>query len=358
MFVDGHERADVVEDRKVFLKTMLDLDPYLVEFDSKENMKDKVYLDDCQVGGTDRRRVIVITHNECTFSANDGKSHGWQRKRDTFLHPKGKGRGIMVSDFLLPFSRLNLFRLLEEEQDQLVERYGLSSKEAVEILKYGKNNEGHWDGVKLVKQVKEKALPIAEALYPGYSLLFLFDNTTSHSVYSTDALRMKNMSKGSGGKQVFLRDGWYLQDGLRVSQKMYTENTDGTRCQKGIQRVLEERNLWSTKGLKLTCPSPKCFDCQLAAECKLCVNETRCEGCRNPKEHSGIAECTSQRKCDACVLRQIQCQCIPKKYCLRCEKQKGKCGDCEELPPKCSSNGNIPFNIFIQIITILIKGSG
>ena len=51
-----------------------------------------------------------------------------------------------------------------------------------------------------MKQVKEKALPIAEALYLGYSLLFLFDNATSHSVYLMDALRIKNMSKGSDGK--------------------------------------------------------------------------------------------------------------------------------------------------------------
>lgn len=136
----------------------------------------------------------------------------------------------MVSDFLLSFSRLNLLRLPEAEQDQVVERFGLSSKEAVEILEYGKNNEGYWDGVKLVKQVKEKALPIAEALYPGYSLLFLFDNVTSHLVYVADALRIKNMSKGPGGKQAFLRNDWYFQDGLQIIQKMYTENSDGTQC--------------------------------------------------------------------------------------------------------------------------------
>ena len=326
---------------------MLDLELYLVEFDSEGNMKEKVYPDDCQVGGENRRPVIVITHDECTFSAHDGKTHRWQRKGDTFLRPKGKGRGIMVSDFLLPFSRLNLLRLPEAEQDQVVEHFGLSSKEVVEILEYGKNNEGYWDGVKLVKQVKEEALPIAEAFYPGYSLLFLFDNATSHLVYAADALRIKNMSKGPGGKQAFLRDGWYFQDGLQVTPKMYTEKSDGTQYQKGIQKVLAERNFWPTKGLKLTCPSPKCLDCQTAAECKLCIKGIRCESCKSPKEHSGIAECTSQRKCDACVLRQIQCQCISKKYCARCEKQKGKCGDCKELPPKCFSNGNIIFFIFL-----------
>lgn len=104
VFVNGHERANVVEDRKAFLKIMLDLEPYLVEFDSKGNMKDKVYPHDCQVERIDWRPVIVIMHDECTFSANDRKTHGWQRKRDTFLCPKRKRRKIMVLDFLLPFS--------------------------------------------------------------------------------------------------------------------------------------------------------------------------------------------------------------------------------------------------------------
>lgn len=40
-------RANVVEDQKVFLKTMLDLELYLIEFDSEKNIKNKVYFDDC-----------------------------------------------------------------------------------------------------------------------------------------------------------------------------------------------------------------------------------------------------------------------------------------------------------------------
>ena len=76
MFIDAHERVDVVEDQKVFLKIISDLEPYLVEFDSERNIKDKIYPDDCQVEGTNRRPVIVITHDECTFFANDGKTYG------------------------------------------------------------------------------------------------------------------------------------------------------------------------------------------------------------------------------------------------------------------------------------------
>lgn len=62
---------------------------------------------------------------------------------------------------------------------------------------------------------------------------------------------------------------------------------------KKASKVFKERNIWPAKGLKLSCPSPKCLDCHIAVDCKLCVKGTQCERCKNPKEHSGIAECTS-----------------------------------------------------------------
>lgn len=40
-----------------------------------------------------------------------------------------------------------------------------------------------------------KVLPITNVLYPSYSLLFLFDNAISHSIYIDDALYIENMNK-------------------------------------------------------------------------------------------------------------------------------------------------------------------
>lgn len=115
VFVDGHERSDVIENRKKFLNKMEDLKPYLVEFNKDGMMKDKTYPPDYAVGGEDRRPVIIITHDKYTFSANDGIRKAWTRIGDTFLRPKDRGQGIIVSEFLLPFGRLNLFSLFEEK---------------------------------------------------------------------------------------------------------------------------------------------------------------------------------------------------------------------------------------------------
>lgn len=63
------------------------------------------------------------------------------------------------------------------------------------LFKYKKANNKYWDRPKLDQQVVNMALSIAEALYPGYSLLFLFDNTISYLIYSQNLLCTMQMNK-------------------------------------------------------------------------------------------------------------------------------------------------------------------
>ena len=194
----------------------------------------------------------------------------------------------------------------------------------------------------MVKQVTEKALPIAQFLYPGYDLVFMFDNATSHSVYAEDALRVANMCLGEGHRQSFLRPGWHQHpvSGTIVNQPMWTWEPDPLgipgamkRVQKGIKIVLQERGLWPESGLLLECKKPKCDTCKGMADCQMCVKGTRCESCKEVKQHSG--NCSSKRQCDECVRRKERCQCVRKEYCPRCsEMRTKKCVVCEDLPPK------------------------
>lgn len=47
----------------------------------------------------------------------------------------------------------------------------------------------------MLKQVITKVLPIVEALYPGYQLLFLFDNVINYLVFALDVLQVDEISK-------------------------------------------------------------------------------------------------------------------------------------------------------------------
>ena len=82
-----------------------------------------------------------------------------------------------------------------------MEKCGLLETEVVEVFEYGKNNNGYWDRAKLYKQVVSKALRIAEVLYSRYSLLFLFNNATSHLFYAKNAFQVQEMNKSVKGKQ-------------------------------------------------------------------------------------------------------------------------------------------------------------
>ena len=142
----------------------------MVEFNKNGAMKAKDYLVDCVIGGEKYCPIIIITHDECTFSANDGVRKAWTWEGYTFLQPKRPGQGIMTSNFLLSFGWLNLASLCSEKKKEVIEKCGLLEMEAVEIFKYRKKNNGYWDRVKLNKQVVSKVLLIMEALYPRYSL--------------------------------------------------------------------------------------------------------------------------------------------------------------------------------------------
>lgn len=50
---------------------MLDLELYLVGYDYKRNMKNKVYPNNYQVKVTGCRLIIVITYDEYIFFANN-----------------------------------------------------------------------------------------------------------------------------------------------------------------------------------------------------------------------------------------------------------------------------------------------
>lgn len=190
-----------------------------------------------------------------------------------------------------------------------------------------------------MKQVINKAILIAEAFYLGYSFLFMFDNATSHAVYAKNALCARNINKSSGGKQVLFRDGWFETDNdICCPQQMSYLAQDDSLIPKSIQRVLEEKRLWPESGLNLECLKPKCYHCQSMVDCKSCVKGSQCQRCKIPVIHNAFY--SKARKCDTCIQRKASCQYVAKQYCTKCSSKKGKCMDCEELPPQCISEGN------------------
>lgn len=119
-----------------FLKTMKELEPYLVEFEMDGTMKAKNYPLNCEVGGDNCQPIIIITHNEYKFSSNDSIRKAWTWVGDIFLQPKDCGQGIIVSEFFLLFGRLNLSFLSENQKKEVMEKAKITISKVVILFEY------------------------------------------------------------------------------------------------------------------------------------------------------------------------------------------------------------------------------
>lgn len=99
VFIDGHERPDVVKDRQKILKVIKELEPYLVEFNEDGTIKANEYPSYCAIEGANRQPVIVITHDESTSIANDDLRRTWTRKGTVFYDQKGEDKASWLPNF-------------------------------------------------------------------------------------------------------------------------------------------------------------------------------------------------------------------------------------------------------------------
>ncbi|KAI6035963.1 hypothetical protein BKA83DRAFT_4459587 [Pisolithus microcarpus] len=88
-------------------------------------------------------------------------------------------------------------------------------QDASHTLEYGKNYEGYWTGELFIKQLQEKIIPAFECAHgPGYQMLLMHFKPPL----------MSRMNMTPGGKQAHMWDGWFMCNGVKVTQQM------GMRC--------------------------------------------------------------------------------------------------------------------------------
>ena len=104
------------------------------------------------------RRLVLVSHDESTVQANDGKKMSWVHEKEHALKKKGAGRGIHQSDVIC--STVGWLKL------------------ASQSLEYGKNYEGYWNGELFVKQVCHDSNISYSYHQPYYILAKRKDNTS------------------------------------------------------------------------------------------------------------------------------------------------------------------------------------
>ena len=120
VYLDGHEREDVVKHRKKFLCQLV-ASGFLTKDDAPtEEAKDAFPSDIESPPPECRAKNILIFHDESTFNANDDESLQWGTAESQLIRPKSRGSGIMVSDFIT--EKDGYLRLTEEEYQAAKEK--------------------------------------------------------------------------------------------------------------------------------------------------------------------------------------------------------------------------------------------
>ena len=99
MYIDGHEREDVVEYRKQFLVRWAEYEKRMVLMDNDGKViKVPSGFDVDQVG---QFHLIQVTHDKSTFFAEDRCKNIWNPPESKPIpERKREGESLMVSDFL------------------------------------------------------------------------------------------------------------------------------------------------------------------------------------------------------------------------------------------------------------------
>ncbi|CAG8643272.1 1759_t:CDS:2 [Cetraspora pellucida] len=219
IYVDGHKRSDVVEYHRNFLDCMAQYE--LLMPDWSDDLMQQIN----PILPARERLHILVTHDESVFYANDGQKAFWTPIGKLPLCSKSAGGSIMVSEFLCDTIRqLRLDNVYQQQYNSFSFEQQIPT-EAHCIIHPGNNHDGYWTISDMAQQLKNKAIPIFEAIHPGCIAVFAFDNSSNHAAFANDALEINY--------------------------------PDGTP--KGIYQVLEERGLAYPNLKKI------CSDCKKGA---------------------------------------------------------------------------------------------
>lgn len=103
MYIDGHEREDVVEYRRKFVDRFQQYERrfHIWDDDGNELPRPSGFPVPETHRASGRFRLILVTHDESVFFQNDQRKYLWdQAGKNAAPRPKGEGQSLMVSDFL------------------------------------------------------------------------------------------------------------------------------------------------------------------------------------------------------------------------------------------------------------------
>lgn len=232
-YFEGHERDDNIQHRMEFCQRFSDSkDFYFYPLQQGQRLNHPI-----------RRPTILLAHDESTFRSGDVQYCRWFLPGHEPFHNKGRGRSIMVSDFLVQFDE-PLFELSQEEYDLALQRYP-ELDEPDEFLNFFPRSASAWihpqkdcyfNNSTILKQF-ERLFKLSQfkRAYQEKQLEVLVDNATTHSAKLYD---VSNFSKKCGTFCPYEVIEW-IENGNKLS----VQCKDSNGVYVGLLKILKEIKL-------------------------------------------------------------------------------------------------------------------
>lgn len=189
-------------------------------------------------------KIVMVTHDEATFFSNEARDQMWQHEDESPIRKKTPGGSIMISEFQCPCHGT----------------MRIKSWSTRKFFEAGANREGFWNSDNLLEQLVDDAIPLFENLHPECKAVFVFDQSSNHRAYASDALVASRLILGdkdlARDKEPTMKEGWFIKGNTKVIQPFYKSRVIKKKSKKtgtvkevkvwtalGVQSILEERNL-------------------------------------------------------------------------------------------------------------------
>ena len=229
VYIDGHEREDVVLHRGKYLREMAALRSSHQPPPACSDEEPRIRVED----DDEKKTLVILYHDESIYNSNEGQTWMWGEEERPALLPKTKGSGVMVSDFV---DKHDGYLRLTDKQFALAKVGNPTIAQTARVtFLYGSEREGYWTGEKFMKQMAT-ACDIASFKYPphSHSVVFILDQSSCHRKFEEMALIPRNILVKDGGPRRVRDTAWA---GRPQSMVLH----DGTA--KGLRTILRERGI-------------------------------------------------------------------------------------------------------------------
>ncbi|XP_062501393.1 uncharacterized protein LOC134178536 [Corticium candelabrum] len=140
VYIDEHERNDVVIARRAFLEKLRKLESEHLPPPDASDVSPGEQLVKLENPAASKH-LVVVCRDESTFQSNDDQTSAWLQEDQQVIRPKSRGSGQMVSDFVDEYC--GFFRLTDVKFQTAKQSQPTIKQKAKVILEYGERRDGY-----------------------------------------------------------------------------------------------------------------------------------------------------------------------------------------------------------------------